>query len=283
MFAEVQISAFLRYREETDMSDNYKAKVIEKYADGREVGRAERSGAFGMEFLYTKKAIDPYISEDKRVIEIGCGGGYYLMNYAPRCKEYIGVDLSPVNIEITKEQIAGSGYQNADAQVGDATNLTQIPDQSFDVVLCLGPLYHLKREDWAKCIAECKRICKDDGVIIFAFINKAGVIAKFAPFAGWENVLTPHIGECVLEKGTDDVNTDIFFYTTPEEMVEDTAREGLKKIRMRGVDFLILDETLDEFTTEQRKIWFKLADLIFESEYATALTNHALFICEKEN
>ena len=47
------------------MSDSYKTKVIEKYADGREVGRAERSGAFGMEFLYTKKAIDPYISEDK--------------------------------------------------------------------------------------------------------------------------------------------------------------------------------------------------------------------------
>lgn len=265
------------------MSENYKAKVIEKYADGREVDRAERSGIFGMEFLYTKKAVDPYITKDKRVIEIGCGGGYYLMNYAPVCKEYLGVDLSPVNIEIVKEEIAKSGYTNAAAQVGDATDLAEIPDQSYDVVLCLGPLYHLKREDRGKCIAECKRICKDDGVIIFAFINKAGVIAKFAPFAGWENVLTPHIGECVIEKGTDDVNTDIFFYATPEELIEDTEKEGLKRIRMCGVDFLILDETLDEFTKEQREIWFKLADLIFESEYATALTNHALFICKKEN
>lgn len=264
------------------MESNYKEKVIGAYAGGGEVNRAEQAGQYGMEFIYTKKALNPYITEEKKVIELGCGGGYYLMNYAPKCKEYLGVDLSPVNIEIVKEQIAKSGYQNANAEVGDATDLINIPDESYDVVLCLGPLYHLRREDRKKCIAECKRICKADGVIAFAFINKAGVFAKYAPYAGWSNILTPHIGECVLEKGTDDVHTDIFFYTTPEEMIEDTKENGLRRIRMCGVDFLILEETIESLTEEQRKIWFRLADIITESEYATALTNHALFICQKE-
>ena len=263
------------------MAADYKAKIKEKYSDGREAGRAERDGAYPMEFIYTKRALDPYIDASKRVIEIGCGGGYYLMHYAPKCKEYIGVDLSPVNIQMVQEQIAAREYENADAMVGDATNLENIADESFDLVLCLGPLYHLKREDRKQCIAECKRICKPGGIIVFAFINKTGAIAKFGAGASWSDVLTPDIGQYVLERGTDNKNTDIFFFTMPEEMLEDTAACGLKKIRMTGVDFLLLEETIETFTEEQRRIWFQFADTVAGSEYATALSNHALLICER--
>ena len=264
------------------MESNYKEKIIEKYSGGGEVNRAAQSGPYAMEFIYTKKALDSYIDTSKRVIELGCGGGYYLMHYAPKCKEYLGVDLSPVNVEIVKAQIKEHQYPNADVILGDATNLTAISDASYDVVLCLGPLYHLKREDRKQSIAECKRICRPGGVIAFAFINKIGAIAKFGHADGWVNVLTPAIGECVLERGTDDVNTDIFFFTMPEEIIEDTEAVGLKRIRMTGVDFLVLEEEIEGFTEEQRRIWFQFADAVAGSEYATALSNHALFICERE-
>ena len=159
------------------MAADYKEKIKERYNEGREAGRAERDGAYPMEFIYTKRALDGYIDASKRVIEIGCGGGYYLMHYAPKCKEYIGIDLSPVNVQMTLEQITAKEYENADAMVGDATNLANVADESYDVVLCLGPLYHLKREDRKQCIAECKRICRPGGVIVFAFIIKIGAIA----------------------------------------------------------------------------------------------------------
>lgn len=263
------------------MESNYKQKVIEKYSGGGEVNRAAQTGEYGMEFIYTKKALDSYIDAEKRIIELGCGGGYYLMHYAPKCKEYLGVDLSPINVEIVKAQIAGSNYVNADVRLGDATELTEIADGSYDVVLCLGPLYHLNRQDRQKCIEECKRICRSGGIIVFAFINKIGAIAKFGHGVGWEHVLTPKINECVLERGTDDVNTDIFFYTMPEEMAADTERVGLTRIRMTGVDFLLLEQEIESFTEEQRQIWFQFADTVAASEYATALSNHALFICQK--
>ena len=263
------------------MNNNYKQKVLDVYAGGSEVNRAAKTGEYGMEFIYTKKALDPYITKKKKVIEIGCGGGYYLMHYAPKCAKYLGVDLSPVNIEIVKEQMKASGYKNASAKVGDATDLTNVADESYDVVLCLGPLYHLNREDRKKCILECKRICKQNGIIAFAFINKLGVMAKFGHGVGWGHVLTPHIGKCVLEKGTDDVHTDVFFYTTPEELVEDTESAGLKRIRITALDFLLLEDEIESFTEEQRKIWFQYADILANSEFASALGNHALFICEK--
>ena len=205
------------------------------------------------------------------------------MNYASKCAKYAGIDLSPVNVEIVKEQIKKAGFKNAEAKVGDATNLTGIADESYDVVLCLGPLYHLKREDRQKCIRECKRICKPEGIIVFAFINKLGVMAKFGHGVGWKHVLTPHIGKCVLEKGTDDVHTDVFFYTTPEEVLEDTKKEGLNRIKITGVDFLLLEDEIATFTEEQRAVWFQYADLVADSEYAAALSNHALFICKKSS
>lgn len=263
------------------MEGSYKEKIIEKYSGGGEVHRAERTGKIPMEFIYTKRALDTYITLEKKVVELGCGGGYYLMNYAPKCKEYLGVDLSSVNVEIVEKQIIESGYDNASVIRGDATDLQGIEDESFDVVLCLGPIYHLKREDRSLCIKECKRISKPGGIIVFAFINKTGAIAKFGHGVGWKHVLTKDVGECVLERGTDNVNTDIFFFTMPEEMIEDTEAAGLKRIRMTGVDFLLLEEELEELTEEQQRIWLQFADMVADSEYATSLSNHALFICEK--
>lgn len=262
------------------MKSSYKQKVLEVYAGGAEVNRAKNTGEYGMEFIYTKKALDPYITKKKKVIEIGCGGGYYMMNYAPKCAKYLGVDLSPVNVKIIKEQIKANGYKNASAKVGDATNLINIADVSYDVVLCLGPLYHLNREDRKACILECKRICKPGGIIAFAFINKLGVMAKYGHGVGWKNVLTPHIGSCVLENGVDDIHPDIFYYTTPDELVEDTQSAGLKRIKITAVDFLILEDEIESFTEEQRKVWFQYADILANSEFASALGNHALFICQ---
>lgn len=263
-------------------NSDYKAKVIQAYSAGEEVNRASQAGKYGMEFIYTKKILDSYISSDKKVIEVGCGGGYYGMNYAGRCQEYLGVDLSPINVQIFQKQIREAGYQNVRAQTGDAAALPEIPDGSFDVVLCLGPMYHLNREDRKLAMKEAQRICKSGGIVVFAFINKTGAMTKFGNGTGWENILTPEIEECVLDRGTDDVNTDIFYYTMPEEMLEDSEAAGLTKVRLAGVDFLVLEEQIEAFTEEQRHVWFRFSDEIFGSEYAAALSNHALLVCRKE-
>ena len=258
-----------------------KEKVIKAYASGNEINRAKEAGQYGMEFINTKKILNNYISKDKRVLEIGCGGGYYGMNYAESCQEYVGIDLSPVNISVFQNLIIEKGYNNVKAEVGDATDLCNVKDNSFDVILCLGPMYHLNPEGRAKCMAECARICKQGGIIALAFINKTGVIAKFAPAFGWDKVLTAKIDENVLTKGIDDVNPDIFFYSMPEEMITEATKAGLIYERLAGLDFLLTDDVIEQFSEEQRNIWFHFADLIVASEYCVGLTNHALLICKK--
>ena len=87
------------------MSDNYD-KLIERYSQNNgEDGRHTESRTNALEFHYTKKHLDEYITPDKRVLEVGCGTGYYGLYYADKCKEYIGIDLLPFHIELFNKKI----------------------------------------------------------------------------------------------------------------------------------------------------------------------------------
>ena len=258
-----------------------KEKVVAAYGTGSEVDRAMDAGQYGMEFINTKKILNGYISKEKSIIELGCGAGYYGLHYADSCQEYLGIDLSPVNIDIFQKLIKEKGLKNVKAEVGDATDLSNIEGNSFDLVLCLGPMYHLNPSDRFKCMTECARVCKKGGVIVFAFINKTGVIAKFAPKLGWDKVLTDSIDKSVLTNGIDDVNPDVFFYTMPEEMITEAAKVGLVYERFAALDFLLTEDVIEQFSEEQRKVWFHFADVVIESEYCVGLANHALLICRK--
>ena len=261
--------------------DDYKDKVIAAYSNGYESQRASHAGEYGMEFIFSKKIMEEYIDVNKTVIEVGCGGGYYGLYFADKCHSYHGIDLTPINIQEFQTKIDELHLLNISANIGDATNLHEIEDNSFDVVMCLGPMYHLNREDRSKCISECKRICKVNGIIAFAYINKTGAIAKFANIFGWEKLLTERISEYVLDKGTDDVHTDIFYYSMPEEIESDVKKSKLHIIKNVGLDILLDENKLLSFTEEQRKIWFKVADIMNNSPSCVGMSNHALMVCRK--
>lgn len=261
--------------------EDYKDKVLQKYADGREPHRADLAGPYGLEFHYTKKLLSPYITPEKDVVELGCGGGYYGLYFAAQCRSYLGIDLSPVNIAAFQQGILDAGVQNVSAQVGDATELSSIADSTFDVVLCLGPMYHLNRKDRIRCIHECKRICKAGGIIALSFINKVGAWAKFGTAVGWDRVLTPEIDHFVLDIGTDDANPDVFFYTMPEDISEEAVQAGLEITTTAGLDFLIFEDTIERLTDAQRKVLFHAMDTMHESPSCAGLANHAMLVCRK--
>ena len=258
-----------------------KQKIIDSYSAANEKDRAETAGIYGMEFLYTKKYMSEFINTNTDVAEIGCGGGYYGFYFSDKCKSYLGVDITPINVEEFKKAIKKNNLTNVRAEIGDAIKLNHIDDCKFDVVMCLGPMYHLNRDDRCKCISECKRICKNGGIVSFAYINKTGVILKFGNILGWENVLTDKIGENVIDKGIDDVRPDLFFYTMPEEISSDAANAGLNIVKNVGLDVLMDDKAIEQLSDSQRQVWFKLAKLLNESPSCVGISNHALLICRK--
>lgn len=262
------------------MSSN-KEKIIEKYSHGKEGERALNSSrSENLEFHYTKKFLDEYIKSESRVIELGCGGGYYGMYFADKCAEYVGIDITPENITAFQENIKTAGLSNVQAFVGDATNLDNITDNSFDVVLCLGPMYHLPPEERELVFAECVRIAKAGAVLAFAYINGIGVYAGACVTYG-EKYPNAETNKYVFEYKTDDERPELFFFTSPEEMEYDAKKYNFETVKNCGLDFWFISGAINTMSEEQFDCYWELANRMSDSRSCVGLSNHALLVCKK--
>lgn len=257
----------------------HEIKMLEQYSLGKEDGRASLSRSSSLEFHYTKKHLEGFIKKTDRVLEVGCATGYYGFYYADQCQEYLGIDIVPDHIRLFQQKIVESKIKNIACQLGDATDLNKIDGESFDVVLCLGPMYHLPPNERELVFSECTRVCKTDGVIAFAYINKIGVYAGACIVDS--HYPNEQANKCVIGNGTDDLRPDTFFYTTPEEMNTVASKYGLSKIKNLGTDFFVTMNVVDSMNDEQFEIMRPLYDQMTSYESCTGMSNHALLVCKK--
>ena len=83
--------------------------------------------------------------------------------------------LCGVALEKLREN--AKGLENLSAAQGDATNLGAFPDDAFDAVLALGPMYHLYApEDWNRALDEAIRVTKPGGLIFTAFLSVYAIL-----------------------------------------------------------------------------------------------------------
>ena len=255
--------------------------VLAKYADPmREVNRFGKSRAEGMEAHYTEKTLAKLVKPTDDVLEVGCATGRYGFFLADKCKSYLGVDISPAHVDYFNGKIEESGLANVKAQLGDAMRLDGIADESFDVVLVLGPMYHLPHEEREAVFAESRRVCKTDGTLVYAYINQAGVYL-WASMSYPESYPNAETSKCVLQNGTDDLRPDLFFFTMPENIAADAARHGLALVRHVGMDFVIAEKVINNLPDDRLDVWMALSDFMSESQSCVGLSNHALMICKK--
>lgn len=137
--------------------------------------RLNRSKAARVEFLTTVRCIGPYLKPGARILDIGAGAGEYSLYFARQGYEVSAVELVENNIRAFRRKLTPE--LRVDLRQGNAMDLSDFEDESFDVVLLFGPLYHLsKEEDRQRCIAEAKRVCKKEGTLFFSFIGNDMVI-----------------------------------------------------------------------------------------------------------
>jgi ubiquinone/menaquinone biosynthesis C-methylase UbiE len=97
--------------------------------------------------------------QDKDVLEVGCGPGWYAINYALRGARVTAVDLSENSIEIARKH-ADYRKVSVDFQVGNAEALV-FENESFDFLLASGVLHHTP--DSQRAFGECFRVLKKGG------------------------------------------------------------------------------------------------------------------------
>jgi len=226
--------------------------------------------------------LQEFITNDTNVIEIGCATGYYGMYFSDFCNHYTGIDLSPDNISIFNKNIADKRKTNIRTLIGNATNLSEIPNDKFDVVLCLGPMYHLPHDERLRVFDECYRIARTGAILAFAYVNRLGVYAAGCFNDKWREIYpNTEAGKRILEDSTSDNRPGLFFMTSPEEMEHDAKEKNLEVIKNCGLDFLFAQCAIDMMSDEKFALYMELADRIVDSPSCTGLSNHALMICKK--
>ncbi|MCL2079913.1 MAG: class I SAM-dependent methyltransferase [Oscillospiraceae bacterium] len=266
------------------MSDKVLSFYDEYTRRGGEDQRATSSRSNSLEFHYTKKALSEFITRGSRVLEVGCGTGHYGIYFADKCKEYVGIDIYQPHLDIFNSKIKENRLTNVSCQKGDAMNLSGIDNDSFDVILCLGPMYHLPKEDREAAFAECARICKPNGIAAFAYVNKIGAyVGGCVHDEMRSDYPNKETNSYVLKQGTSDLNPGVFYFSMPEEMTESASRHGLTKIRNMGTDFFVTMSVVDKMDDEKFEIYMELADEMVKYESCAGMSNHALLICRKSN
>src|SRR5215470_10419352 len=142
--------------------------------EGRvEVDRLSQ-GLGQLEFARSQEIISRYLPSAPAVIfDVGGGPGRYAYWLASQGYEVHLIDGVPLHIEQAQQVAANQPLQLlASLSVGDARHL-DVPDDSGDAVLLMGPLYHLtEHHDRLAALREARRILKPDGLVFAAGISR---------------------------------------------------------------------------------------------------------------
>ena len=104
------------------------------------------------------------VSKGLQVLDVGCGDGTTALPAAQAGAEVLGVDIARNLVEAGNRRAAEFGLANCRFQQGDVTNLHQIPNQGFDMVVSIfGAMFAPKPLDVAK---EMVRVTRPGGQIV---------------------------------------------------------------------------------------------------------------------
>ncbi|WP_369260223.1 class I SAM-dependent methyltransferase [Streptomyces sp. R35] len=178
-------------------------EITAYYERDNEDGRL-RKGSGRLEFWRTQDVLRRLLPPaPAKVLDVGGGSGVHAQWLAADGYDVELLDPVPLHVE------RAARLPGVTAHVGDARAL-RLPDESADVVLLLGPLYHLpEREDRVRALGEARRVVRPGGVVVAATINR---------FAGLHDTLS----------------TGLYFDPDRRPQIESAARDG--RMRPTGGD-----------------------------------------------
>ena len=135
-----------------------------------ENGRMERNP---LEFIRCKEIISRYLSgAPMEIADIGGATGVFSYWLASLGHNVHLLDFTPSHIEQARQYGKKHGISLAGYHCGDARRLPY-DDNCFDMVLEMGPLYHLQdKNDRLLCLAEAKRVLKPGGALLCEAISR---------------------------------------------------------------------------------------------------------------
>lgn len=257
--------------------------LIEHYSNYDEDSRLlPRHGS--VEFLTTMRYIEKYIRPDDRILEIGAGTGRYSHTLARRGYAVDAVELVEHNIDVFRQNTMPE--ENVTVTQGNALDLSVFPDESYDITLLLGPLYHLyTKEDKTRALNEAIRVTKRDGIIFAAYVISDGCLLDEGFLRGNINV-REYVKTGLLDPETFAASSepkDLFELVRKEDIDELMSEMPIRRLHYVASDgcSLLLRDSIDKMDDETFKLYLKYHFATCEREDLFGVTSHALDIFRK--
>ena len=259
--------------------------LIDFYNGYDEDGRlSSRHGS--VEFLTTMHYIHKYLNPGDRILEIGAGTGRYSHALAREGYQVDAVELVEHNIQVFRKNTLPE--ENITITQGNALDLGNFADESYDVTLLLGPLYHLYTpEDQRQAIGEAIRVTKPGGLIFAAYVISYGCLLDEGFHRGNVNV-AEYLKNGLLDPETFAARSqpkDLFELVRKEDVDNlMSAFPGVTRLHYLASDgcALLLREAVDQMDEETFRLYLHYHLVTCERPDLAGITSHALDIFQKQ-
>ena len=236
----------------------------------------------------TIRMMERYLRPGDTILDIGGGPGHYSIHWAKQGHTVTLMDLSDENVRFAKKKARQYGVRITALQ-GNALDLSRFPDNSFDTVFLMGPLYHLMNEESRlQAVREAARVLKPGGYLFSSFILMfGGVIYGMRELQ--ESILWPNEQPLYDVAARDEsLAFDAFTYawmTTVRDAKQLLASvSGLRTETVFGQESILSPyrNVLSRSPKKIRIAWFNYALRFCEKEDYLTHSEHLMIVSQKE-
>lgn len=261
--------------------ENYNAlkNFYESYDENSRL--VSRSGA--VEYLTTMRYIERYLRPGMRILEVGAATGRYSHELAQKGYAVDAVELLDHNIEIFRQNTKPG--ENITITQGNAKDLSPFPDNTYDITLLLGPMYHLfAEEEKLQALSEAIRVTKKGGILFVAYCGNDATILQFCILKGMlKDLKYQKLVDPVTFKASSD----------PAELFELHRKEEIDALRSRfpvtQLHYVATDGYAHYIRTQLAEMDADLYNMYLRYHFATCerqdmvgYSNHTLDIFRKD-
>ena len=236
-----------------------------------------------VEYITTQKYIHEALGGDlrKKILELGAGTGRYSVALAKEGYDVTAVELIEHNLDVLRSKLDGT--EPIRALQGNALDLSLFGDESFDLTLVLGPMYHLyTKEEKLRVLSEALRVTRPGGRIMVAYcMNEPTVVQYVFGLGHLREVLDAHMltedWHCISRP------EEIFELVRPEDLAELDAAVGAERLKLVATDGATnyMREQIDAMDEESFARWVEYHLTVCERQDLIGASHHTLDILKK--